>query len=138
MILLDTNIVSDTVRVRPNPKVQAWINTHDAASLWISAVTIAELRVGIELMDDGRKKSELRLAIDRAIHLFGRQCAPFDALAANEFARIVAARKRIGRPIEALDAQIAAVAITTGFSLATLDLRGFEKIDGLTVIDPSA
>ena len=138
MILLDTNVVSDIVKARPDPKVRAWIDAADAASLWISAITIAELRVGIELMDDGRKKSELRLATDRAIHLFGRQCAPFDALAANEFARIVAARKRIGRPIEGFDAQIAAVAITTGFSLATLDQRNFEKIEGLKVIDPSA
>ena len=137
MILLDTNVVSDIVKPRPNPKVQAWIDAHNSSSLWISAITVAELHLGIELMPDGRKKSELRLAIDRAIHLFGQQCAPFDALAANEFARIVARRRQIGLPVEALDAQIAAVAITTGFALATLDRKGFEKIDGLKVIDPS-
>ena len=138
MILLDTNVVTDIVKARPNPKVRAWIDAADQASLWISAITIAELRVGIELMDDGRKKSELRLAIDRAIHLFGRQCASFDALAASEFARIVARRKRIGRPIDALDAQIAAIANTTGFTLATLNTKDFEGIDGLKVIDPAA
>ena len=138
MILLDTNVVSAIVKVRPHPKVQAWINSYSASSLWISAITIAELRLGIELMDDGRKKSELRLAIDRAINLFEQQCAPFDALAANEFARIVAARRRLGRPIEALDAQFAAIAITTGFALATLDTKDFEGIDGLKVIDPGA
>ena len=137
MILLDTNVVSDIVKPRPNPKVQAWIDAHNSSSLWISAITVAELHLGIELMPDGRKKSELRLAIDRAIHLFGQQCAPFDALAANEFARIVARRRQIGRPIEALDAQIAAVAMTTGFALATLDRKGFEEIDGLKVIDPA-
>ena len=138
MILLDTSIVSDLVKVRPNPKVETWIGAHDAGVLWISAVTVAELRVGIELMDDGRKKSELRLAIDRALMLFGRQCAPFDALAAGEFARIVAARRRIGRPIEALDAQHAAVALSTGFSLATLNTKDFEGIEGLKLVDPGA
>jgi predicted nucleic acid-binding protein len=138
MILLDTNVVSNLVETTPNPRVATWIDSTNRSSLWISAVTVAELRVGIELMDDGRRKPELRLAIDRAIDLFGQQCAPFDALAATEFARIIASRRRIGRPIQALDAQIAAIAITTGFSLATLHQEDFEKIDGLKVIDPSA
>lgn len=138
MILLDTNVVSDIVKARPNPKVQTWINGYEPAALWISVITIAELRLGIELMADGRKKSELRLAIDRAINLFGQQCAPFDALAAEMFARIVAARRRAGRPIEALDAQFAAIAVTTGFALATLNIKDFEGIEGLKLIDPSA
>lgn len=138
MILLDTNVVSDIVKMKRHPKIEAWIDAHDARALWISSITVAELRLGIELMADGRKKSELRLAIDRAIHLFDHQCAPFDALAAHEFARIVAGRRQIGRPIGALDAQIAAIAITTGFSLATLNLDDFDEIRGLKVIDLSA
>ena len=138
MILLDTNVVSDGLKRAPNVKVQAWLDAHESTPLWISSVTIAELQVGIELMPEGRKKSAVRESVDRAIDLFGPYCVAFDALAAYEFARVISARRRAGRPIEALDAQIAAIAITTGFTLATLNTKDFEGLDGLKVLDPAA
>jgi predicted nucleic acid-binding protein len=137
MILLDTNIVSDGLKIRPSPIVQSWIDSHEGSDLWISAVTVAELQMGVELMPEGRKKTAVRAGVDRAVDLFGALCLPFDALAAREFGRIVATRRHAGRPIEALDAQIAAIAVTTGFMLATLNAKDFEGIDGLTVVDPS-
>lgn len=137
MILLDTNIVSDGLKVRPNPNVQAWIDSIEPSDLWISAVTVAELGMGVELMTEGKKKIG-RAGVNKAIDAFGGLCLPFDALAAHAFGRIVAARRHAGRPIEALDAQLAAIAITTGFALATLNTKDFEGIDGLKVIDPSA
>jgi len=136
MILLDTNVVSDGLKLRPNAKIQDWLDAHEP-NLWISSVTIAELLVGIELLPEGRKKAALQTGADQAIDQFGGQCVPFDALAAYEFARLIAARRRIGRPIDALDAQLAAIALSTGFSLATLNTRDFEGIEGLKLIDPS-
>ena len=111
---------------------------HESTPLWISSVTVAELQVGVELMPEGRRKSAVRAGVERAIEVFGPQCVSFDALAAYEFARIVTTRRRAGRPIEALDAQIAAIAVTTGFALATLNTKDFEEIDGLKLIDPAA
>ena len=138
MILLDTNVVSDGLRVKPNARVQDWLDSHQSNQLWISSVTVAELQLGVEAMPDGRRKRDVRAGVDRAIALFGPLCVAFDALAAYEFARIIAARRRIGRPIEELDAQIAAIARSGGFTVATLDRTGFEGIEGLKVIDPSA
>jgi predicted nucleic acid-binding protein len=80
----------------------------------------------------------LRATVDNAIALFGPLCVSFDALAAYEFARIIAARRRIGRPIEELDAQIAAIPKSGGFTLATLNKEDFADIEGLKLIDPSA
>ena len=138
MILLDTNVVSDGLNLKPNSKVRDWLDSHQASQLWISSVTVAELRLAVELMPDGKRKTDVRAGVDKAIALFGPLCVAFDALAAHEFARIIAARRRIGRPIEELDAQIAAIARSGGFTIATLDRRGFDGIEGLKVIDPSA
>jgi toxin FitB len=138
MILLDTNIVSDVLKIKPNPKLQEWLNSHHPELLWISSISVAELQIGIELMDDGKRKENVRTGIDRAIAKFGARCAPFDALAAYDYARIVTIRHRVGRPIDAHDAQIAAIALSGGFSLATFNRRDFDGIEGLKVIDPTA
>jgi len=137
MILLDTTVVSDGLKLKPNVRVQQWLDSHERSQLWISSVTVAELQVGVELMPDGKRKTELRAGVDKAIALFGPLCVAFDALAAHEFARIIAARRRIGRPMEELDAQIAAIARSGGFTLATMNTKDFEGIDGLKIIDPS-
>ena len=138
MILLDTNVVSEIIKVHPSPRVQEWLDANDARPLWISALTVAELRLGVELMADSKKKSELRNTVDHTIDMFNGLCVSFDALAAYEYARIVAARKRKGRPIQPLDAQIAAIAVTAGCPLATLNTKDFEGIEGLKLVDPSS
>lgn len=136
MILLDTNIVSDGLKPKPNEKVEAWLDANESAPLWISAITVAELRAGVETKSDGKKKARLHQAVDRAIDHFGGLCVSFDALAAGHYARVVAARRKIGRPIGVMDAQIAAIAISAGCQLATLNGKDFEGIEGLQVIDP--
>ena len=138
MILLDTNVVSDGLKPTPNPRVEAWLDAHESAPLWISAITVAELRAGVEMKNDGKNKDRLHRAVDRAIDHFGGLCVSFDALAAEHYARVVAARRKIGRPMGVMDAQIAAIAISAGCALATLNATHFEDIDGLKVIDPSA
>ncbi len=137
MILLDTSVVSDGIKPVPNPGVEAWIDGLEPQSVWISAITVAELRAGVEMMADGEKRSAVERAVDRALEQFGGLCLAFDALAAYEYARIVAARRRNGSPIEPLDAQIAAIALAAGCTLATLNTKDFEGIDGLKVVDPS-
>jgi predicted nucleic acid-binding protein len=137
VILLDTNVVSDGLKVHPNPNVEKWLDAANEAEVWISAITVAELRVGVEMMDDGKRKAELRQAVDDAIDEFGGACISFDALAAYEYAHIVATRRRQGRPIEPLDAQLAAIAVTAGLTLATLNTKDFEGIEGLKLVDPS-
>ena len=96
VILLDTNVVSDGLKPTPNVRVEAWLDANESAPLWISAITIAELRAGVEMKSDGRNKERLHRAVDRAIDHFGGLCVSFDALAAEQYARVVAARRKLG------------------------------------------
>ena len=93
--------------------------------------------MGVALLPDGRRKMGLMQLADRLIERFGRSCLPFDAIAAEAFPSVMLDRRRFGRPIGVEDAQIAAIAITAGFTLATLNLKDFEGIDGLKLVDPS-
>jgi predicted nucleic acid-binding protein len=138
MILLDANILSEATKPQPDDRVVRWLDTLEPEHAWICAITVAEIRLGVALLPDGRRKTGLTQLADRSIERFGRSCLPFDALAAEVFPGVMLDRRRAGRPIEIEDAQIAAIAIASGFTLATLNTRGFEGIDGLELLDPSA
>ena len=138
MILLDTNVVSNTSRRVPDERVRKWLNEQDPSELFICAITIAELALGIVLMPEGKRKQHLARGLAALLERMGGSCLSFDVLAAREYARLVAARRRVGRPMPIADAQIAAIALASGCAVATLNKRDFEGIEGLRVIDPSA
>lgn len=138
MFLLDTNIISESVKRVPNPRVISWLNQRPPGSTFISAVLIAEIEFGLATMPDGLRKEQLIAANRKAYRVFQGACASFDALAAYEYARIRAARQRTGRPITYHDAQVAAIAITAGLTLATRNTKDFDGIEGLKVVDPFA
>jgi len=140
MIVLDTNVVSEFAKppALRNERVRHWVDGVGEHDLWISAITVAEMKTGVELMAAGKRRDDVRRRVQRAIEQFAGACLPFDALAAEEYGRIYASRRRLGRPIDVMDAQIAAIAISTGFAIATMNTKDFEGIDGLKVIDPSA
>jgi toxin FitB len=136
MILLDTNVVSEQLRPRPNPTVLGWIDAQPANTVYICAPVLAELRFGADRLEPGRIQTNLRVAIDRIEgSLFRGRILPFDAAAATEFGRLVAKRERIGRRIELLDALIAAIALTQRADLATRDVSGFAEL-GIKLINP--
>jgi len=136
MIVLDTNVVSEPTRASPSPAVGRWFRRVTASDLHTTAITEAEILLGLELMPRGRRKEELERATARMFQrlLFGRVLA-FDRAAAREFASIAAERDRMGRPIKEADAQIAAIARVHGASIATRNLRDFEHC-GIALIDP--
>lgn len=140
MIVLDTNVVSEFAKPEAlrNARVGQWVDRVSPHELWITAVSVAEMKTGIEMMPDGKRRDDIRERVRRAIDLFAGSCLPFDAMCASEYGRLYAARRRMGRPIDIFDAQIAAITIAAGFTLATLNVRDFEGIDGLKVVDPSA
>lgn len=137
MILLDTNVVSQGMRPLPDQQVMRWLDAQPAADLWISAVTVAEIRLGLALLPEGQRKRDLT---DRAEAMlredFGEGCLAFDAAAAAEYAAIVAHRTGLGRPISVEDAQIAAIARAGGLTLATRNTKDFGDIEGLTLVNP--
>lgn len=137
MMLLDTNVLSECMRRSPSAQVVAWLDAQAAERLWVCAISRAEIELGIALLADGQRKLALRTAAEAMFaEDFGGRCLPFDAQAASHYAAIVSSRMRLGRPISVEDAQIAAIALVHGMTLATRNARDFEEIEGLSVVDP--
>jgi predicted nucleic acid-binding protein len=135
MIVLDTNVLSEAMKPSPEPAVALWIMRERGRDLFTTAVSEAEILYGIAILPNGRRKHDLEAAARSVLSLFTGRILPFDSLAAREFALIVADRRRLGRPIDNLDAQIAAITRARKMSLATRDIQDFSEI-GVTTIDP--
>jgi toxin FitB len=135
LILLDTNIISEGLRPRPDAKVRDWIDSQSPADLYICTPVLAELRYGVELLPDRVRRARLELAIRKTEEAFGSRVLPFDRAAAYEYGRILAHRDRLGCTSGAMDGLIAAIAKVHGASVATRDERGFTDI-GLDIINP--
>ena len=137
MILLDTNVLSEFMRPRPEARVVQWLDGQRADTLHTSAVSQAEIELGLALMPDGKRQLELASSAKAMFEEdFAGRCLPFDAIAASHYAHLVAVRSRMGRPITVEDAQIAAIALAGGMVLATRNTRDFESITGLALINP--
>lgn len=135
MILLDTNIISESMRVEPDARVIDWMDRQRASRLFLAAISVDEIVFGIEILPDGRRKNHLARTFSRIVDAFDGRIADFDANAARESAKFRAHRRLIGRPMSTTDSQIAGVSKSNGLSLATLNARDFEGID-LTVVEP--
>lgn len=136
MILVDTNVISELMRATPAPQVVAWLDDQVAESLHFSAVSLAEILLGIAVLPEGRRKADLGLSLGaRAAALFGPRLLPFDAAAAGAFATLVSKARAAGRAIGFADGQIAATAAVHQLIVATRDTRPFADL-GLAVIDP--
>ncbi|HLY58297.1 MAG TPA: type II toxin-antitoxin system VapC family toxin [Stellaceae bacterium] len=136
MILLDTNVVSETMRRSPDRTVVAWLDAQAAETLHLSAVSLVELLFGIASLPDGRRKVELGLALGtQAASLFGPRVIAFDEAAARAFAVVMSRARSAGRAIGFADGQIAATAAAHDLIVATRDAAPFEAA-GIRVIDP--
>jgi hypothetical protein len=137
VILLDTNVLSELMRPKPDPNVVRWLDAWLEWDVWISAVTVAEIRLGISLLSAGKRKKLLQdLAEQMFQEDFPGRCLPFDCEAAGEYALIVSERNRKGHPISVEDAQIASIARTADLKLATRNTKDFTDITGLKLVDP--
>ena len=136
MILLDTNVISELMRAEPAQIVLDWFGQHDAADLFISAITEAELRTGVAILPEGQRRDRLQAAIDAMIDQdFQSRVLPFDSLAAKAYAEIAAQRRAAGRPIAEADCQIAAIARAKDAPIATRNVKDFDGC-GVRVINP--
>lgn len=136
MIVLDTNVISEPMRAAPDRGVVDWLNGQRDAALFTTSVTVMELRFGLERLPEGRRKADLWAVLDFTLsRLIGPRVLPFDMAAAAEAARIAATAEAEGTPIGQADAQIAAIARTHGFAVATRDAGPFRRA-GVSVINP--
>jgi len=135
VIVVDTNVVSELMRPSPSPRIRGWINAQAPDELCTTAVTLAEIRYGLERLPDGHRKDSLLATATKVFAEFSEFIQPFDANAAIWYATIVARRDRLGLPIDGFDAQIAAICHTRGAALATRNAKDFRET-GIDVIDP--
>ena len=136
MILLDTNVVSEAIRPKPEPAVEGWLAAQQEADVFICATTEADLRYGLALLPSGRRRTLLEAAVERMLStVFAGRILPFDSPAAGAYAAIAADRRLSGRPISVHDAQIAAIARSRAAALATRNVADFTGC-GVEIVNP--
>jgi toxin FitB len=136
LILLDTNVISEPLRLGANPAVLAWIDAQNVETLYLAAISLAELRFGVATLPAGKRKESLHQSLERRVlPLFSGRILPFDETAAGAYATLRAQARAEGKAIGIADAYIAATAVATGMSVATRDSAAFIAA-GLTVINP--
>ncbi len=138
MILVDTSVISEPLREAPNNRVVAWIDAQTIETLYLSAITVAELRYGVAVLPKGRRKDRLRRRLEEEVLvLFGDRVLPFDLPASDSFAKLMSQARAKGATIARTDGWIAAIAAANGFAVATRDTAPFAAA-GVAVIDPWA
>jgi predicted nucleic acid-binding protein len=136
MIVLDTNVVSELMKPRPAESVVQWLATLPTTSVYTTSITQAEILHGLLLLPLGRRRDGLEQAATAMFREdFAGRILGFSSDAALPYALIASERRRAGRPISHFDAQIAAIARTTGAALATRNVPDFDGC-GLKLIDP--
>jgi toxin FitB len=136
MVILDTNVISALMRPRENPEVRAWLDTVPRTLVWTTAISVLEIRFGLLIMADGRRRSDLTVQFDGLLQRQLRaKMAPFDRSAAEHAAKVSASKRLAGRRMETADAQIAGIALSLGAAVATRNAKDFSDL-GLELIDP--
>lgn len=136
MILLDTNVVSEPLRLAPERRVVEWVDAQPLETLCLSAITVAELRAGVALLPRGKRRAKLRESLEeRVLPLFAGRILAFDLACTLAYAEIVEKTRKAGRAIATADTYIAAIAIAHGLAIATRDTTPFKAV-GIEVIDP--
>jgi len=136
MLLLDTNVISESLRPSPAACVSVWLDRQPLETLYLSAMTVAELRAGVALLPDGKRRMALHAHIEnQVLPMFAGRVLAFDMACTRAYAELLARVRKAGCAIGTADACIAAVALTNGLVLATRDVTPF-RAGGLMVINP--
>lgn len=136
MILLDTNVISEPLRPRPDFHVIEWIDAQSLETLYLSAITVAELRTGVALLPNGKRKAILHESLEKKIlPMFTGRILSFDLPCTQAYADLIVKARTSGLAIAAADGYIAAIASANRFTVATRDTSPF-KAAGVAVLNP--
>ncbi len=136
MILLDTNVISEPQRRAPNQRVLDWLDAQALETLYLSAITVAELRAGIALLPPGKRQDSLNTYLEEhLLAMFANRVLDFDLSCTRAYAELLARSRAAGLTVQTADALIAAVALANGFHVASRDTKPFEAA-GVKVINP--
>jgi toxin FitB len=137
MIILDTNVLGALMRAVPDAAVVAWLDRQPADSVWITSITLLEARFGLALLPSGRRRQTLEAAFARLLKEdLENRVLDFDSAAATEAASLAATRRKMGRPVDMRDTQIAGIALARRAALATRNVRHFLDLE-ISIVDPS-
>ncbi len=135
-LLLDTNVPSESIRSRPDPKVDAWIRAQDDQTLHLSVITIGELRKGLDLAPHGKRRSELLEWLEKdLIPTFDGRILPVTYAIAEKWGALSAQRHLAGRPLSMADGLIAATALEHGLTVVTRNVQDFDLL-GVKILNP--
>jgi len=136
MIILDTNVLSEQQKVTADPRVREWLDSQAIDTLFLTTITLAEIRYGIAALPDGRRKNVLQSRIENEVFpLFERRVLSFDEPSSRSYAILMAEARQAGKAIGSQDGFIAAIARANDMIVATRDTSPFEAA-GVKVIDP--
>lgn len=134
--LLDTNVVSNLRKQRPNPGLLRWIDVADELGLFLSVVTVGELRIGIEMQTEAKKRSDLEAwLVSELIPRFAGRILPFDLAVAQRWGRMEGRARRGSGKLPVIDALIAATALHYDLTLVTNNESDFSR-SGVAVVNP--
>lgn len=128
MIILDTNVISSLMKEAPETNVVSWLDRQARTSIWTTSVTVFEVRMGISMLEHGKRRSRLMQSFDVFLDRIGHRIAPFDLAAAEEAASLSAERRRKGRPVELRDSMIAGVVLSQHAAIATRNVTHFNDV----------
>ncbi|TAF99048.1 MAG: type II toxin-antitoxin system VapC family toxin [Betaproteobacteria bacterium] len=136
MLILDTNILAALMLVRPDPKVVEWLNEAPAQSLWITTVTVFEVRFGIAALPAGRKRERLSDAFgDLVTADLGGRVLEFDVAAAEQAAALAGERRAQGQTVEIRDTMMAGIALARKAAIVTRNTKDLQH-PSLRLINP--
>jgi len=136
VIVLDTSVISEALKPAPSDAVLRWLAVQEPSTIFMTAVTQAEILYGVESLPVGKRRARLLTAIEAMFAAeFEGRILPFDDDAALAFARIAAGRNAAGRPISQFDAMIAAIAHSRRATVATRNIAHFERC-GIQLVNP--
>ena len=135
MIILDTNLVSEPLKPKPDATVLAWLDRQAPETLYLTTITLAALQAGIDVLPVGKRRRALQDAITELRAQFEGRVLVFDQESARAFGRVFAGTQAEGNPIHFGDCAIAAIAVRRGFALATRNVRDYRGA-GSELINP--
>jgi len=134
MIILDTNVLSEPLRTRPEPAVLAWL-ANVADDIALTSISVGEILTGARLLPKGRRRDGLMAAIERTLIIYADQVLAYDEPAARIYATLQESRRAAGQPLGVEDGMIAAICHSRGARLATRNTKDFRGTD-IEVINP--
>jgi len=136
MILLDTNVISELMKAKPNASVMNWVDSQVETDLYICAITKAEIEWGVALLNNGKRKQKLHEAAISILDLFKGRCLDYNCKATSHYIDIGLSAKRLGSPMNIEDMMIAAIAQAHNGLLVTRNIKDFDFLPDTKLYNP--